>query len=97
MNKKGKQKVEKNPFENMTEDEFFRQVPRKKLSKPQGAPSYSERAEGPTPNGGAYSMAFYYDDNGNPAPKSEATRCNIIEFDENDNFVNETMGILGKV
>lgn len=56
-------------------------------------PRCSESADGPTPSGGAYSVAFYYNDDG-PCPKAEATRVNIIEFSEDGRRINETYALL---
>ncbi len=44
-----------------------------------------QRDEGPTPNGGVYSIAYFSDSEGNPTTKENATRMEIVEFDENDN------------
>lgn len=41
-----------------------------------------ERIEGPTPNGGAYSIAYWRDDNGNPVDREQATKVEIVEYDE---------------
>ena len=40
----------------------------------------SERKDGLTPNGGDYSIIYYYDDNSNAVDKSIATRAEIVEF-----------------
>lgn len=50
-------------------------------------PVTHERREGPTPNGGVYSIAYFSkgEDEWIPCPKEEATRMEIHEFDENDN------------
>ena len=40
------------------------------------------RAEGPTPNGGAYSLAYFQDAAGQPAPKELAARVEIHEMNE---------------
>ena len=41
-----------------------------------------ERREGPTPNGGAYSIAYYHDDG----------RMEIVEFDAADKAIHRTYG-----
>jgi hypothetical protein len=38
-----------------------------------------ERVDGPTPNGGAYSIAYFRDAEGNPCQKAGAAE--IVEFD----------------
>ena len=53
-----------------------------------------ETRPGPTPNGGAYSVASYLDANGNPAPRNAATRVEIVEYDENDTAISTTYGNL---
>jgi hypothetical protein len=54
-----------------------------------------ERHEGPTPSGGAYSIASYLDADGNPAAKADAARVLIAEFDANGEQIAETVGTLG--
>jgi hypothetical protein len=58
-------------------------------------PRYTETRQGRTPNGGAYSTAYYYDEDGEPCPKAKAKSVHIVEFDENGERVNENYGILG--
>jgi len=53
-----------------------------------------ERAEGPTPNGGAYSVAIFLDDLRRPVPKEEATAVEIQEFDEDGTMIFRTYGEL---
>ncbi len=40
-----------------------------------------ERTDGPTPAGGAYAVAYWRAANGDPCPKAEAVRAEVIEFD----------------
>jgi hypothetical protein len=40
----------------------------------------SERTEGPTPNNGAYAIAYYQDIDGTPVPKSQALRAEVVEY-----------------
>jgi hypothetical protein len=49
-----------------------------------------ERIDGPTPNGGVYSIAYFSDDDGKPTSKQKATRMEIVEFDGNGNEVFRT-------
>lgn len=57
---------------------------------------YTERGDGPTINGGAYSIAYYYDQQGNPCLKEEAARVNIVEYTENGERLNETYALLSE-
>lgn len=50
----------------------------------------SERVEGPTPNGGTYSVANFLDKDGAPCPKAEAVGMEILEFDGDDRCVGRT-------
>ena len=45
-----------------------------------------------TPSGGVRSEILYRDDDGNPAPKIEATRAEIIEYDEDGKVLRRTYG-----
>lgn len=42
-----------------------------------------QRNDGPTHNGGVYSIAYFSDSESNPTTKENATRMEIVEFDEN--------------
>lgn len=53
-----------------------------------------ERIDERTPNGGAYSEIYYFDDEGNLADREKATKCIIRECDQKGNLINETMGII---
>lgn len=53
-----------------------------------------ERSNGPTPHGGAYSIAYYRDAAGNPASKEVAAQVEIVEYDSRDNVIWRTYGIL---
>lgn len=50
----------------------------------------SERQEGPTPKGGAYSIAYYQDAEGNPTEKAEAIKVEVVEFDAADSAIFRT-------
>ncbi len=58
---------------------------------------FKERVDGPTPNGGSYSEIFYRDDEGNPVDEAEATRFEIVEYDENGRFLFSTIGFIEKM
>jgi len=55
---------------------------------------YTETIQGQTPNGGAYSRAFFYDKDNRPCVKSEAQFVNIVEYDKQGNRINESYGIM---
>ena len=42
-----------------------------------------------TPNGGAYSEIYFFDDAGNPADETQATKCVIRECAEDGSLLNE--------
>lgn len=52
----------------------------------------SERVDGATPNGGTYSIIYYQDAAGEPVDKEQATQCEIVEFDADDEEVARTYG-----
>lgn len=56
----------------------------------------SETHAAPTPNGGAYSTAYYYDANHMPCKKEEARYRNIVEYSEFGERINETYGIIAR-
>ena len=56
-----------------------------------------ERVEGPTPDGYAYSIAFFRDTNNRPVPKSRAVNIEIVEYDENDEAMKRTYGAIEKI
>ncbi len=58
-------------------------------------PETSERREGPTPRGGAYSIAYWQDGNGNPTTKDKAKAVEIAEFDLQDQEIARTYARLG--
>jgi hypothetical protein len=49
-----------------------------------------ERREGPTPAGGAYSLAFYLDERGILVEREVASEIRIVEYDKNGNRLAET-------
>jgi hypothetical protein len=54
----------------------------------------SERRDGPTPAGGAYSVANFRDTEGNPCPKSEARQVEIIEYRPDGTEIQRTYGTI---
>src|SRR5262249_55568878 len=53
-----------------------------------------ESREGPTPNGGVRSEAYYSNDQGEPVDKSVATCIEIVEYDAEGKVVGRTYGTL---
>lgn len=77
----------------MSDEEFFRKVDEPEVFDPET----TELSNKPTPNGGAYSRAFYYDAQRCPCRKELAYYANIVEYDKNDNRINETYSVLRDV
>jgi len=55
-----------------------------------------ERIEGPTPNGGAYAIMYFMDDNGDPCAEDRAARAEIVEYDQDGNGIFRTYGSFNK-
>ena len=49
-----------------------------------------KRIDEPTPNGGAYSVIYFKDKDGNPCSESAAKHFEIIEYDENNEPIMHT-------
>lgn len=49
----------------------------------------------PTPSGGVYCRAYFFDENRTPCVKAKAKYINIVEYDENNERINEVYGELG--
>lgn len=56
----------------------------------------SERREGPTPNGGAYSIAYYRDERGVPTTRDRARSVEIIEYNVDGEPMYSTIGYLNR-
>lgn len=54
----------------------------------------SERRDGPTPNGGAYSVAVWMNDRGELVAKDAATQVYITEYAADGTWLAETIGRL---
>ena len=52
----------------------------------------SEEHEGPTPNGGVKSVAYYQDAEGKPCDRAVATNMLIVEYDKDGNAIQRTYG-----
>ena len=55
-------------------------------------PEHSERIEGPTPNGGHHTIAYFSDDREQPCPKDKARKVKIVENDKDGNAIHRTYG-----
>ena len=58
---------------------------------------FTETHKGPTPCGGAYSTAYFYDEDGCPCKREEASFMNIVEYSAEGVRINEHYGMTGKV
>lgn len=76
-----------------SEDEIF------KVSEPEKFDMedtpYTKTEIGPTPNGGAFSRAYFYDKDMKPCVREDARFINIVEYDKDFHRVNETYGKIG--
>jgi hypothetical protein len=52
----------------------------------------SERVDKPTPNGGDYSIAYFYDKDRQPCSKADAVYIDIVEYTKDGKRVNEAHG-----
>ena len=57
---------------------------------------FSERHDNPTPSGGDYSVAYYYDEEDFPCEKDKAFFVRIAEFKKGGIMINETFAMLNK-
>ena len=53
-----------------------------------------ERIDGATPNGGAYAIAYWLDQDGSPTDKASAAACEVVEYDRSDNAIFRTYATL---
>ena len=53
-----------------------------------------ERVDGATPNGGDYSIAYYYDKKHIPCKKQDAYIKVIVEYTKDDEYINSTTSFL---
>lgn len=56
---------------------------------------YTQTEIGPTPSGGAFSRAYFYNKDMKPCVREDARFINIVEYDKNCNRINETYGKCG--
>lgn len=57
---------------------------------------FTETHKGPTPSGGAYSTAYFYDEEGCPCKREDASFMNIVEYSVDGTRINEHYGMVGK-
>ena len=57
---------------------------------------FTETHKGPTPSGGAYSTAYFYDEDGCPCKREESSFMNIVEYSVDGTRINEHYGMAGK-
>ena len=58
---------------------------------------HSRRIEGKTPNGGAYAIIYFMDENGAPTTEEKSVSCEIHEFDEKGNIIFRTYSAPRKI
>lgn len=56
---------------------------------------FTETHKGPTPSGGAYSTAYFYNEEGFPCKREEASYMNIVEYSAEGERINEHYGMKG--
>ena len=88
-------------IETMTDEEFEKLLDevageRAEIQEPIIDPRFTERSDNPTPSGGDYSIAYYYDEDGFPCEKSKADFMNIVEYKKGGIRVNEHYGVIGR-
>lgn len=59
------------------------------------AEEHIERTNGPTPNGGAYFIAYYYDQDLGPIHRTRAWYVEIHEFTEDEELIQKHFAYLG--
>ena len=93
-----KKKRKYRDVESMTDEEFEALTmeiagPRADNHEPQYDLRYTERHDNPTPSGGDYSIAFYYNERHNPCIREDAWFINIVEYTADGRRINETYGM----
>ncbi len=58
---------------------------------------FTETHKGPTPSGGAYSTAYFYDEDGCPCKREDASFMNIVEYSVDGTRIDEHYSMMGKV
>lgn len=57
---------------------------------------FCESCIAPTPSGGDYSTAYFYDAEGNPCKRADAVFMNVVEYTKDGRRINETYGKSGR-
>jgi hypothetical protein len=60
------------------------------------ADNTTQSIEGPTPNGGDYAIAFFFDERGNPTAKNKAKRVEIVEYNIQGVQIFRNYGLMGR-
>ena len=89
-------------IEKMSDLEFRKLIsevagPRAETSEPEPDPRFTERQDEPTPSGGDYSIAYFYDVERRPCKRENAEYINIIEYKNDGTRINETYLVLGSM
>ena len=71
--------------------------PRAETNKLAPDPRFTERQDEPTPSGGDYSIAYFYDVERRPCKRENAEYINIIEYKNDGTRINETYLVLGSM
>ena len=58
--------------------------------------NFYKKLDGPTPNGGKYTILYFYDRNGEKTTEKNAVNINAIEYDEEDNVLRTTYLVKAK-
>lgn len=74
------------------EEERIRALDSAPPAMPNPDPRYTQTLHEPTPNGGAFSIAYFYDKNGMPCSREEMAYMNIVEYAEDGTRINESYG-----
>ena len=59
-------------------------------------PQTNQRIDGPTPNGGAYSIAYFQDAEGEATTKEKAVKVEVVEFSRSGDHVFRTYANIKK-
>ena len=84
---------------NVSDEEFYEIIKeiageQVKREEPFFDPRFAERHDVKTPNGGDYSVAYFYDKDGLPCEKKKAKHMNIVEYKKNGERINEFYGLV---
>lgn len=80
-------------LDSLSDEEFFRPGKSEKFDM-EDTP-YTKTVIEHTPSGGAFSRAYYYDNDMKPCIPEKAAFVNIVEYDKDCNRINEVYGRIG--